>query len=98
MRSVSGPLTTERFLKQDPAGKPVLCCGGGGVEEREPPPKYNSGLAAAATTAKDPVSYKLTALGFVKSSFIVTQTSPLSNSISKFPKPLTWSPLKEPFA
>lgn len=65
------------------------------MEEREPPPKYNSGLA---TAAGDPVSYELTALGFAKASFIVTQTTPLNNSISKFPKPLTWSPLKEPFA
>lgn len=98
MRSVSGPLATERFLKQDPAGKPVcfvLWWRWGG---REPPPKYNSGLAAAATAARDPVSYKLTALGFAKASFIVTQTSPLSNSISKFPKPIACSPLKEPFA
>lgn len=96
MRSVLGPLATEKFLKQDPAGKPVcLCCDGSGVEEREPPPKYNSGLA---TAAGDPISYELTALGFAKASFIITQTTPLSNSISKFPKPLTWSPLKEPFA
>lgn len=67
------------------------------MEERERPPKYNSGLAAAATAARDPVSYKLTLLALQKPPLLLHRLR-LFNSISKFPKPLTWSPLKEPFA
>lgn len=69
MRSVSGPLATERFLKQAPASKLVCFVLWWRWGEREPPPKYNSGLA---TAAGDPVSYELTDLGFAKASFIVT--------------------------